>query len=142
MGYGRAGGHGVIAREENRAGTSERIRVDGPVDQGSDSSPLLSRHGHLHAASYLPFLQAANILNLKLSKYMLSTCQDPGILNSATLDKALAGPYVGTSTQASKAELALYGGIVKKYLPRWTRNPMSAATRPAGWPRSSHWPPS
>ncbi len=44
------------------------------------------------------FLQAYNTLALKLPKYVLSTCQDPSILDSATLDKALAGSYITTTT--------------------------------------------
>jgi branched-chain amino acid transport system substrate-binding protein len=78
------------------------------------------------------FLQAYNTLNLKLPKYVLSTCQDPSILNSATLDKALAGSYVGTSTQASKAELALYAGIVKKYMPKVSPNPNVSSNQAGG----------
>ena len=58
------------------------------------------------------FLQAYNTLGLKLPRYVLSTCQDPSILNSATLDKALAGSYITTTTQASKSDLATYGAII------------------------------
>jgi branched-chain amino acid transport system substrate-binding protein len=78
------------------------------------------------------FLQAYNTLDLKLPKYMLSTCQDPSILDSASLDKALAGSYVGTSTQASKADLALYGGIAKKYMPKVSPNPNVSSNEAGG----------
>ena len=69
------------------------------------------------------FLQAYNTLGLKLPKYVLSTCQDPSILNSATLDKALAGSYITTTTEASKSDLALYGAIIKKYDPEGEPEP-------------------
>ena len=52
------------------------------------------------------FLQAYNTLGLKLPKYVLSTCQDPSILDSPTLDKALTGSYITTSAASSKADNA------------------------------------
>ena len=41
-----------------------------------------------------------------------------------------------------KAEPALYGGIVKKYMPKVSPNPNVSSNQAGGWPRSSHWPPS
>ena len=78
------------------------------------------------------FLQAYNTLDLKLPKYVLSTCQDPSILNSATLDKALAGSYITTTTQASKADLATYGAIMKKYDPKASPNPSVSSNQADG----------
>jgi branched-chain amino acid transport system substrate-binding protein len=78
------------------------------------------------------FLQAYNTLDLKLPKYVLSTCQDPSILNSATLDKALAGSYITTTTQASKADLATYGAIIKKYDPKASPNPNISSNQADG----------
>jgi branched-chain amino acid transport system substrate-binding protein len=78
------------------------------------------------------FLQAYNTLDLTLPKYVLSTCQAPSILDSASLDKAIAGSYVGTSTQASKAELALYGGIVDKFMPKVSPNPNVSSNQAGG----------
>jgi branched-chain amino acid transport system substrate-binding protein len=78
------------------------------------------------------FLQAYNTLALKLPKYVLSTCQDPSILNSATLDKALAGSYITTTTQASKADLATYGAIIKKYDPKANPNPNISSNQADG----------
>src|SRR6202161_1205224 len=78
------------------------------------------------------FLQAYNTLDLKLPRYVLSTCQDPSILNSVTLDKALAGSYVGTTTQASKADLATYGAIIKKYDPKASPNPNVSSNQADG----------
>ncbi len=69
------------------------------------------------------FLSAYNTLGLTLPKYVLSTCQDPSILDSPTLDKALAGSYITTTSQASKAQLALYGALIKKYAPKVNPNP-------------------
>ena len=78
------------------------------------------------------FLQAYNTLNLKLPRYVLSTCQDPSILNSATLDKALTGSYVTTTTAASKSDLATYGAIIKKYDPKASPNPSVSSNQADG----------
>ncbi len=78
------------------------------------------------------FLQAYNTLAHKLPKYVLSTCQDPSILNSATLDKALAGSYITTSTAASKSDLATYGAIIKKYDPKANPNPNISSNQADG----------
>jgi branched-chain amino acid transport system substrate-binding protein len=78
------------------------------------------------------FLQAYNTLALKLPKYVLSTCQDPSILNSPTLDKALAGSYITTTTQASKSDLATYGAIIKKYDPKANPNPNISSNQADG----------
>src|ERR1700683_2384446 len=78
------------------------------------------------------FLQAYNTLDLKLPRYVLSTCQDPSILDSATLDKALAGSYITTTTAASKSDLATYGAIVKKYMPKVSPNPNVSSNQADG----------
>jgi branched-chain amino acid transport system substrate-binding protein len=78
------------------------------------------------------FLQAYNTLGLKLPRYVLSTCQDPSILNSASLDKALAGSYITTTTAASKSDLATYGAIIKKYLPKVSPNPNVSSNQASG----------
>jgi branched-chain amino acid transport system substrate-binding protein len=78
------------------------------------------------------FLQAYNTLGLKLPKYVLSTCQDPSILDSATLDKALAGSYITTTTAASKSDLALYGALIKKYDPKASPNPNVSSNQADG----------
>ena len=78
------------------------------------------------------FLQAYNTLDLKLPRYVLSTCQDPSILDSATLDKALAGSYITTTTQASKSDLALYGALIKKYDPKASTNPNVSSNQASG----------
>src|ERR1700722_1477725 len=78
------------------------------------------------------FLQAYNTLGLKLPRYVLSTCQDPSILNSPTLDKALAGSIVATTTHPSKADLANYAAIIKKYLPKVSTNPNVSSTQASG----------
>ena len=78
------------------------------------------------------FLQAYNTLDLKIPKYVLSTCQDPSILDSATLDKALAGSYITTTTQSSKSDLATYGAIIKKYDPKASPNPNISSNQADG----------
>jgi branched-chain amino acid transport system substrate-binding protein len=78
------------------------------------------------------FLQAYNTLNLKLPRYVLSTCQDPSILNSATLDKALAGSYITTTTKSSKADTALYRALMKKYAPKVNPNPNVSSNQASG----------
>ena len=69
------------------------------------------------------FLKGYETLDLKLPQYVLSTCQDPSIEKSATLDKALAGSYITTSTKTSKADEAEYAAIIHKFLPE-SRAPM------------------
>jgi branched-chain amino acid transport system substrate-binding protein len=78
------------------------------------------------------FLQAYNTLALKLPKYVISTCQDPSILDSATLDKALAGSYVATTTHASASDLALYASIIEKYAPKVSTNPSVSSNQASG----------
>jgi branched-chain amino acid transport system substrate-binding protein len=78
------------------------------------------------------FLRAYNTLNLTIPRYVLSTCQDPSILNSTTLDKALAGSYITTTTQASKSDLATYGAIIKKYDPKANPNPNVSSNQADG----------
>jgi branched-chain amino acid transport system substrate-binding protein len=78
------------------------------------------------------FLQAYNTLALKLPRYVLSTCADPSILNSATLDKALTGSYITTTTAASKSDLATYGAIIKKYDPKANPNPNISSNQADG----------
>jgi branched-chain amino acid transport system substrate-binding protein len=68
------------------------------------------------------FLQAYNTLGLKLPRYVVQPCQDPSILNSPTLDKALAGSYITTTTNLSKADDALYASIIRRYLPKVSTN--------------------
>ncbi len=78
------------------------------------------------------FLQAYNTLGLKLPKYVLSTCQDPSILDSATLDKALAGSYITTATASSKADDAEYAAIIKKFDPKASPNPNVSSNQADG----------
>lgn len=78
------------------------------------------------------FLQAYDTLNLKLPKYVLSTCQDPSILNSATLDKALAGSYITTTTKSSPSDIKLYAAMMKKYAPKVNPNPNVSSNQASG----------
>jgi branched-chain amino acid transport system substrate-binding protein len=64
------------------------------------------------------FLKAYATLDLNLPRYVLSTCQDPSIEKSATLDKVLAGSYITTTTKTSKADNAEYAAIVHKFMPK------------------------
>jgi branched-chain amino acid transport system substrate-binding protein len=68
------------------------------------------------------FLKGVEELDLKQPRYVLSTCQDPSILDSSTLDKTLAGSYITTSTASSKADVAEYAAIIKKFDSRWRRS--------------------
>ena len=78
------------------------------------------------------FLQAYNTLGLKLPKYVLSTCQDPSILNSPTLDKTLAGSYITTSTASSKVEDTEYAFIMKEFAPKVSGNPNVSSNQADG----------
>jgi branched-chain amino acid transport system substrate-binding protein len=109
-----------------------------PVNEGTaDMSPQLQSavSGGADAVGMVgdvtfcsSFLQAYNTLNLKLPRYVLSTCQDPSILDSATLDKALAGSYTTTNSVAS----ATYAGIIDKYLPKVSPNPDVSSNQASG----------
>jgi branched-chain amino acid transport system substrate-binding protein len=68
------------------------------------------------------FLKGYETLGLKLPRYVLSTCQDPSIEKSATLDKTLAGSYITTTTKTSKADQKEYASIVKAFLPKVSPN--------------------
>lgn len=113
-----------------------------PVDTGTaDMSPQLQSavSGGADAVGLVgdvtfcsSFLKAYNTLDLKLPRYVLSTCLDPSILDSATLDKTLAGSYTATTTNASKSDLALYAAIIKKYAPKVSTNPDVSANQASG----------
>src|SRR5580704_13935214 len=78
------------------------------------------------------FLKAYNTLGLSLPRYVLSTCQDPSILDSATLDKALAGSYITTTTKSSKSDTALYGAMMKKFAPKVNPDPNISSNQASG----------
>jgi branched-chain amino acid transport system substrate-binding protein len=68
------------------------------------------------------FLKGYETLGLKLPRYVLSTCQDPSIEKSATLDKTLAGSYITTTSKTSKADQKEYAAIIKAFLPKVSPN--------------------
>ena len=76
--------------------------------------------------------RAYNTLGLKIPKYVLSTCQDSSILNSPTLDKALTGSYITTATASSKADLAQYAFMMKKFAPKVSPNPNVSSNQADG----------
>jgi branched-chain amino acid transport system substrate-binding protein len=78
------------------------------------------------------FLEGYQTLAIKLPKYVLSTCQDPSILKSPTLDKVLQGSYITTTTTASSKDRALYAAITKKYAPKVNPNPDDSANQAGG----------
>ena len=78
------------------------------------------------------FLKAYDTLGLKLPRYVLSTCQDPSIQDSATLDKALAGSYITTTTQTSKADQAVYGALIKTFEPKASTNANVSSNQASG----------
>ncbi len=78
------------------------------------------------------FLKAYNTLDLKLPRFVLSTCQDPSILDSSTLDKALAGSYITTGTAGSKADLAEYATIMKNFAKGVSTNPNISSNQEDG----------
>ena len=78
------------------------------------------------------FLQAYNTLGTHIPKYVLGTCQDPSIENSPTLDKALKGSYIATTSAYSAKDEALYGAIVQKFAPKVNPNPNASANDASG----------
>ena len=78
------------------------------------------------------FLKGYATLGLKLPRYVLSTCQDPSIEKSATLDKVLAGSYITTTTKTSKADNAEYATIIHKFLPKVSPNADVSSNQASG----------
>ncbi len=68
------------------------------------------------------FFRGYEMLHLTLPHYVLPTCQDPSIEDSAVLDEALAGSYIPTTTKASKADQKEYAAIAKAFLPKVSTN--------------------
>jgi branched-chain amino acid transport system substrate-binding protein len=78
------------------------------------------------------FLDAYKRLGTHLPRYLLATCQDPSILDSASLERVFEGSYiVGPSTATSKDD-ALYAGVLHKFTPQVNPNPSASANEAAG----------
>ena len=77
------------------------------------------------------FLRAYNTLALTIPKYVLSTCFDPSILNSSTLDKVLKGSYVATSAPSAQ-QRTFYAAMTKKYAPKINPNPDISSNTDSG----------
>jgi len=123
----KAAGVGYTVIPVNTGTADMSPQLQSAVSDGADAVGMV---GDVTFCS--SFLQAYNTLDLKLPKYVISTCQDPSILDSATLDKALAGSYIATTTQASKSDLALYASIIKKYAPKVSTNPSVSSNQASG----------
>ena len=123
----KAAGVGYTVIPVNTGTADMSPQLQSAVSSGADAVGMV---GDVTFCS--SFLQAYNTLGLKLPKYVISTCQDPSILDSAALDKALAGSYVATTTQASKSDLALYASIIKKYAPKVSTNPSVSSNQASG----------
>jgi branched-chain amino acid transport system substrate-binding protein len=126
MVYKAAGvGFSVVPVNEGTADISPQMQS--AVSSGADAVGMVG-----DVTLCTSFLQAYNTLGLKLPRYLLSTCQDPSILNSATLDKAMAGSYITTSSASTKAELAQYAFIMKKFAPKVSTNPNVSSNQADG----------
>ena len=79
-----------------------------------------------------PFLKGYEKLHLTLPRYVLPTCQDPSIEHSTTLDRALAGSYVPTTTIPSKTDEEEYAAIVKAFMPKVSRNAVVSSNQAEG----------
>jgi branched-chain amino acid transport system substrate-binding protein len=67
------------------------------------------------------FLKAYQTLNVKVPKYVLTTCIDPTIIRS--LGAELAGSYVGTTSAVSN-DVKIYAAMVGKYSHGVNPNPL------------------
>ena len=123
----KAAGVGFTVIPVNSGTADISPQMQSAVSSGADAVGIV---GDVSLCS--SFLQAYNTLGLKLPKYVLSTCQDPSILNSPTLDKALAGSYITTTTKSSKADNALYAAMVHKYAPKVNPNPNVSSNQASG----------
>jgi branched-chain amino acid transport system substrate-binding protein len=110
------------------AGTADiSPQLQSAVSSGADAVGVI---GDVTLCS--SFLKAYDTLGLSLPRFVLSTCQDPSILDSATLDKALAGSYITTTTQSSKADNAEYAAIMTKFAPKVSPNPNVSSNQADG----------
>ncbi|HEY6427642.1 MAG TPA: ABC transporter substrate-binding protein [Acidimicrobiales bacterium] len=78
------------------------------------------------------FLRAYATLGLTLPRYVVATCLDPSILDSASLDRVMRGSWLAGAGTASPAQDALYAGIVRTFTPRVNANPNASANVLAG----------
>jgi len=76
------------------------------------------------------FLKGYQTLSLTEPKYVIGTCLDPSIFS--TLGSQLNGAYLATTSNASKADDALYAAITKKYAPSVNGNPNVSANQASG----------
>jgi branched-chain amino acid transport system substrate-binding protein len=76
------------------------------------------------------FLKGYQTLSLTQPKYVIGTCLDPSIFS--TLGSQLNGAYLATTSNASKADDALYAAITKKYAPSVNGNPNISANQASG----------
>jgi branched-chain amino acid transport system substrate-binding protein len=126
MVYKAAGvGFAVVPVNEGTADISPQMQS--AVSGGADAVGMVG-----DVTLCTSFLQAYNTLGLKLPKYVLSTCQDPSILNSPTLDKVLAGSYITTGAASSKADNAQYAFMMKKFAPKVSGNPNVSSNQADG----------
>jgi branched-chain amino acid transport system substrate-binding protein len=78
------------------------------------------------------FLRAYATLDLTLPRYVVATCLDPSILDSASLDRVMRGSWLAGAGTATPAQDAFYAAIVRKYIPRVNVNPNASANDLAG----------
>jgi branched-chain amino acid transport system substrate-binding protein len=76
------------------------------------------------------FLKGYQTLSLSQPKYLLSTCLDPSILG--TLGSELSNAYISTTSNASKADDALYAAVTKKFAPSVNPDPNVSANQASG----------
>lgn len=114
----KAAGVGMSVVPVNPGTADISPQLQSAVSSGADAVGVI---GDVTLCS--SFLKAYTTLGLTMPKYVLSSCQDPSILDSATLDKALAGSYITTTTQSSKADNAEYAALIKKFAPKVNPNP-------------------
>ena len=123
----KAAGIGFTVIPVNTGTADMSPQLQSAVSSGADAVGMV---GDVTFCS--SFLQAYATLDLTLPKYVISTCQDPSILDSPSLDKVLTGSFIATSTEASKAEQATYGAIMKKYDPKANPNPAISSNQADG----------
>ncbi|HTU37148.1 MAG TPA: ABC transporter substrate-binding protein [Acidimicrobiales bacterium] len=123
----KAAGVGLDVVPVNPGTADASPQLQSAVSSGADAVGVI---GDVTMCS--TFLKAYNTLSLHLPRWVLSTCQDPSILGSSTLDKALAGSYITTLSQSSKAQNAEYAAIIKKYAKGVSTNPNVSSNQSDG----------
>jgi branched-chain amino acid transport system substrate-binding protein len=108
----KAAGVGFDVLTANPSATDLKPELEEALSGGASAVGVGGNTGFCGA-----FLRAYASLHAHVPKYVISTCLGPSILDSASLDKVLAGSMLAGAQTSSPRDDALYAGIVQRYAP-------------------------